>query len=81
MSVQFDGDVAHLCGDCPAADAEALASGLQAQPHCTVDLSAAGHLHTAVVQVLFAFDAAVHGYPEDAFLAAILKKEGKDVLF
>jgi spore coat polysaccharide biosynthesis protein SpsF (cytidylyltransferase family) len=81
MSVQFDEDVARLRGDCPAADAEALAGVLQAHPDCTVDVSSAAHLHTAVVQVLFAFDAAMSGTPDNVFLTAILSKEGKDVLF
>jgi hypothetical protein len=81
MSVQFDSNGVHLRGDCPAADAEALAAGLQAHPDCKVDLSQAAHLHTAVVQVLLAFDADVSGEANDPFTRAVLSKARQDVLF
>jgi hypothetical protein len=81
MSVLFDGNVARLHGDCPVADAETLATGLQAYPDCKIDLSAAGHLHTAVVQILLAFDAEISGNPTDAFLTGVLSKEGRMFFF
>ena len=50
-------------------DAETLVALLHSHPGCTVDLTDAGPLHTAVTQVLLAFRQAVAGQPADAFLA------------
>jgi hypothetical protein len=67
MSLEPRGDIAHLNGQCRAEDAEALLSFLQADPARRVDLTAAGALHTAVLQVLLALRPGVIGPPTDAF--------------
>ncbi len=68
MSVALDGGVIRLTGDSRIEDAETLVALLQSHPGCRVDLTPAGRLHTAVVQVLLAFRPAVAGPAGDVFL-------------
>jgi hypothetical protein len=68
MSVLVSGDTVHLTGVCFVEDAEPLLLALLANPHCSVDLSAATRLHMAVVQLLLAARPSVAGVPADAFL-------------
>jgi hypothetical protein len=59
-----------LEGSCAATDAEPLLALLSAAPGLPVDLTGAGPLHTAVVQVLLACRPPLVGAPGDAFTAA-----------
>ncbi|MBE9607108.1 hypothetical protein IAI18_19760 [Acetobacteraceae bacterium H6797] len=68
MSAERDGEVIRLMGDCPAGDAETLLALLQQEPGLGVDVTEAGGLHTAVVQVLLALRPAVRGELRDPFL-------------
>jgi hypothetical protein len=68
MTVRFEDGVIFLSGECRVEDAEALASLLSAQPARRIDISAAAGLHTAVVQILVAFEPALLGTPSDLFL-------------
>jgi hypothetical protein len=68
MSVRLDGNVILLEGPCRVEDAEPLLRWLQADGGRIVDLSAAEHLHAAVLQVLMALRPAIRGTAEDAFL-------------
>lgn len=54
MTVVLEAEMIRLRGDCPVGDAEALVTLLQDVPGRVVDLTGAGTLHTAVVQVLLA---------------------------
>jgi hypothetical protein len=72
MTVSFDGKFVRLAGHCPVEDAEPLLKHLSADEQPVVDLRQAGHLHTAVVQVLLAHNAEVLGPVEDGFLRAWL---------
>lgn len=72
MSVNLDGNNIHLSGACPVEDAETLLALLQFGPGRVVDLSATGHLHAAVLQVLLAFRPPVSGASADPFVAAWL---------
>jgi hypothetical protein len=69
MSVRVDGSVIRLEGECRVEDAEPLLAALRAGTACSVDLTAAGHLHAAVVQVLMALRPALAGPPADPFTA------------
>ncbi len=69
MSVRLDGPVIRLEGACRVEDAEPLLSFLQEEPGRVVDLSAAGGLHAAVVQVLLALRPPLAGPPGDPFTA------------
>ena len=69
MGVTLDGGVIRLSGDVRIEDAEALVRLLQAAPGRTVDVTGVATLHTAVVQVLVAFGAALSGRAADGFLA------------
>jgi len=68
MSVNLIDNVIHLSGAGRLEDAEPLAALLQAGRPNVVDLSAAGTLHTAVVQTLLAFRPAVIGDAGDNFV-------------
>ena len=69
MSVTAEGGLVRICGAGRIEDAEALAALLEAaESPCTVDLSQAGHLHAAVVQVLLAFGPRLAGPAGDAFV-------------
>ena len=54
MSVRLDDGVIILEGDCPVDEAEPLLELLLANPGASVDWSACGQLHTAVIQILLA---------------------------
>jgi hypothetical protein len=69
MSVRLDGMVIRLEGECRVEEAEPLLALLQEEAGREVDLGAAGPLHTAVVQVLFALRPRICAAPEDGFLA------------
>ncbi|MBP0445363.1 hypothetical protein J8J14_11285 [Roseomonas sp. SSH11] len=69
MSVRLDGAVIRLEGECRVEDAEPLLSLLQEEAGRVVDLSAAGRLHAAVVQVLLALRPPLSGEPADSFAA------------
>ena len=69
MSVVLEGGVIRLLGDCRVEDAEKLVALLQGEAAPRVDIAAALHLHTAVVQVLLAFRPAVVGISADRFIA------------
>lgn len=68
MTVTLDGDYIRLIGDCPVEDAEPLLAHLSAGAEAVVDLRQSGHLHTALIQVLFARKAKVLGPSGDIFL-------------
>jgi len=61
MTVVLEADVIRLRGDCPVGDAETLVALLQEVPGRMVDLTGAGTLHTAVIQVLLALRPQVLG--------------------
>ena len=69
MSVRLDGATVRLEGTCPVEDAEPLLALLQQHEGAAVDLASCGRIHAAVLQVLLAADRAVHGMPDDPFLA------------
>jgi hypothetical protein len=68
MSVALEADMIRLRGDCPVGDAEPLLALLQEAPRRVVDLTEAGTLHTAVVQVLLALQPEVLGPTSDPFM-------------
>lgn len=70
MSVIRDGDVIRLVGNCGVEDAEPLATHCSAAPGTPVDMTAAGQLHSAMVQALLDFKPAIRGVPADPFAAA-----------
>lgn len=72
MTVRLEGDRIYLEGRCPVEDAEMLLQSLQEKP-LAVDLSRAGRLHTAVVQILMAARVEVIGEPIDAFARQYLR--------
>jgi hypothetical protein len=72
MSVRLDAEIIRLSGPCGAADAEPLATLLQAKPGRAVDLADAGHLHAAVVQALLAFRPPIAAAAGDPFTRAWL---------
>jgi hypothetical protein len=67
MTVLLENNVIHLRADCPVEDAEPLCSLLQDDRKRLVDLSQAGFLHTAVVQVLVVMAPTIRGSPSDPF--------------
>ncbi len=70
MSIDVRDGVVVLAGTCAVEDAETLLGVLLADPARTVDLTAAGHLHAAVAQVLFAVRPVIIGPAGDAFVNA-----------
>lgn len=66
MTVRIEENRICVEGICPVEDAETLLQALQEGPPF-VDLSGAGRLHTAVVQVLLAGTVVVSGEPSDPF--------------
>jgi ABC-type transporter Mla MlaB component len=68
MTVHLEGHAIHLQGECRVEDAERLLEHLQADRSRRVDLSRAGTLHTAVVQVLLALRPAISGRSDDPFV-------------
>jgi hypothetical protein len=68
MSVALDGNIVRLTGECRVEDAEPLLSLLQGNRSRIVDLSEAGYLHTALVQVLLAASPTMRGSSLDPFI-------------
>lgn len=68
MSVNLEANCIQLLGDCPVGDAEPLLALLQEAPGRAVDLTKAGTLHTAVVQVLLALRPEILGRSSDPFI-------------
>lgn len=69
MSVSLESDIIRLEGACRVEDAEPLLMLLRENPCRTVDMSGAGLLHAAVVQVLLALRPAIAGTVSDPFVA------------
>lgn len=72
MTVSLQGGVICLEGPCRLEEAAPLLALLREEPGRSVDLSAAGSLHTAVFQVLLAFLPPLIGEPRDPFTSAWL---------
>ena len=68
MTVHLEGHAIYLRGECRVEDAEPLLGYLQADCSRIIDLSRAGTLHTAVVQVLLALRPAVRGSSDHPFV-------------
>jgi hypothetical protein len=68
MSISLDGTIIRIEGPGRVEDAEPLLALLQAERGLTVDLTAAGHLHAAVVQVLMVLRPVVIGPAGDPFV-------------
>jgi hypothetical protein len=69
MTVRLETTVIHLEGECRVEDAEPLYALLRDGAGRSVDLSMAGHLHAAVVQVLVLLQPRVEGPVGDPFTA------------
>ncbi|WP_426959529.1 hypothetical protein [Muricoccus radiodurans] len=69
MSVRLEGSVIRIEGEARVEDAEALVSLLRDGAGRSVDLTAAGPLHAAVVQVLMALRPPLLGPAGDPFTA------------
>jgi hypothetical protein len=72
MAMHVHEHVIHLTGACPVEDAETLFGLLRGGSVRGVDVSQAGHLHAAVLQVLLACRPPVAGPPADPFIATWL---------
>lgn len=68
MTVSVEQDIVTLSGRCAAEDAERLLMALQEAPGCTVDISMATRLHTAVVQIILAIKPPLRGRADDKIL-------------
>jgi hypothetical protein len=68
MSVTLHDRVIVLTGDCGVEHAETLLDLILSNPDATVDVSAAGSLHTALWQVMLALRPRVSGEPADGFV-------------
>jgi hypothetical protein len=69
MPIHFMKNVACCKGVCTVEEAEPLLQWLQDQPRGKVKLKECTHLHTAILQVLLAANAAVTLPPQDPELA------------
>ena len=76
MSVEVSGTVIRIIGNAPVGDAEPVLAALLDDPGRTIDLTAAGHLHSAVVQILLAVKPRIIGQPSypifTAYVLALL---------
>ena len=72
MSVLVEADRVRLLGNCDLDDAETLLNFFQSQSGAQVDVSAATHLHAAIVQILMVQKPLLTGTSSDTFLAAWL---------
>jgi hypothetical protein len=72
MSVVIEADSVRLVGECTIDDAETLLSFIQLRSGAHVDVSAATHVHAAILQILLAHKPLLTGTPSDTFLAAWL---------
>ena len=69
MTIRLSADgTIELNGICPIEDAEALQQHLLTIPLATVDWRSCVQAHTAVIQVLMASQALLHGPPAGDFL-------------
>jgi hypothetical protein len=76
-----DGVTIVLEGQCEIDDADPLLRHLLAAPHATVDWRLCQGAHTAIIQILLASKAVVHGLPDSIFLqrnVAPLVKKAQD---
>ena len=69
MPIEYRGGRAVLTDVCTVEEAEGLLEWLTKTPKAEVDLAAAGHLHTAVLQVLLAVQPRIAAPPADGFLS------------
>lgn len=69
MPIHFMKSVACFKGVCTVEEAEPLLQWLQDQPRAKIKLKECTHLHTAILQVLLAANAAVTLPPQDPELA------------
>jgi hypothetical protein len=67
MSVEVAGDTIRIVGNAPVEDAEPILAALHENPLRGIDLAQAGHLHSAVVQILLAARAPITGTPAYPF--------------
>jgi len=67
MTIRLDDRAIHLEGDCHVEDAEPLLDLLQDKPGGTVDISALGSIHTAVLQLLLVFRPRIVGSNGNGF--------------
>lgn len=74
MPLNFAGDTAVADGACLVEDALGLLEFLQADGGAKVDLGSCTHVHTAVLQVLFAARPEIVALPREAFLARWLPR-------
>jgi hypothetical protein len=70
MSIRLEDGKIRIVGRCRIEEAETLLALLLEENGRTVDLSAAGPLHAAVVQILLAAKPVVASAPDDPFLCA-----------
>ncbi|MEP9353436.1 hypothetical protein ABLE93_07555 [Xanthobacter sp. KR7-65] len=68
MTIAFADGIIRLEGPCRVEEAETLTLLLQSNGEAAVDVSACNQMHSAVVQVLLAFQPDVIGTPADAFM-------------
>lgn len=68
MSVALLGGIITLTGECGVEEAETLLSLVQSNPAASVDISAAGPVHTALWQVLLVSGPRIIGQPQDPFI-------------
>ncbi|MEJ0093869.1 MAG: hypothetical protein WDN46_10620 [Methylocella sp.] len=69
MSLQLEGAIIHLIGECRVEDAEALLALLRADGARALDMKECTWLHTAVLQVVLAFRPAIAAPCEESFMA------------
>ena len=72
MPILTEGDIARIDGAASVEEAETLVAFLEGAAGRRVDLSAATHLHTAVLQVLMAYRPTATALPGDPDLNALL---------
>lgn len=67
MTFSVESDIIYLEGDCAVEEAEHLLASLQRDTQLKVDVTKVGHLHTAIVQILFAMRPPIVGSFADSF--------------
>lgn len=70
MPVRLENGTLEVEGACTIEEAEALHAELRGLDGVAIDLTAAGHLHTAIVQLLMSLSGPVRGIGEDPLLQA-----------
>jgi hypothetical protein len=76
MGMKLTKKAVTLDGVVTVEDAEELANWLKKSPKAAVNVSSAGHLHSAVLQVLLALKPRIDGKPADPWLEAALAGPG-----